>query len=127
MAEPRSLATLQDVIDVCETLYARDGFVKWAEVADAFNVSRQAIHARLKAAITKGDLDEATFDRWRSVSSRRAQSKVNRELKRQRDRCNLSVTLTPENVAWVRTECLARRLTSSDLLNGLVTKARENA
>ncbi len=121
---PRSLIKLDELIAACEALYARDGFVKWSEIAETYGISRQAVHARFKAAIERGDLSEADFERWRSVSSRRAQSKVNLELKRERERCNLSITLSPENVSWLRKECLARRASSSDVLNGLITKAR---
>lgn len=127
MRPPRSHIPFDELRQACEKLYQRDGFVKWAEIADAYGITRQAVHARLKAAIERGDLDDATFDRWRSVSSRRAQSRTNRELSRERDRCTLTITLTPENVSWLRTECLARRATSSDLINGLLNKARASS
>lgn len=124
MSGPRSLITFDELRQACEKLFDRDGFVKWAEIADAYGISRQAVHARLKAALERGDLDAATFERWRSVSSRRAQSRTNRELSREREKLTFSVTVTPDNLSWLRTECLAKRATSSDVIDGLITKAR---
>lgn len=127
MRPPRSHIPFDELRQACEKLYLRDGFVKWAEIADAYGITRQAVHARLKAAIERGDLDNATFDRWRSVSSRRAQSKVNERLREEVRKLTFAVTLTPDNFAWLRTECLARRATSSDLINGLLNKARASS
>lgn len=115
---------LTDITGLCERIYKRDGFVKWSEVATALGISRQAVHARLKKAVEAGDLTEVEYDRWRSVSSRLSQSKQNRVIKKENERCRISVVLTPENKKWMTEECVSRRCSSADLLNGLINKER---
>ncbi len=93
----RTPATLQELQTLCETLYIRDGFVKWAEVADILGVTRQAVFNRLNKAVEQGHLTEADVDRWRSMRRRQAQSRNNPEPERENERLAISATLTPEN------------------------------
>lgn len=116
---------LTDITGLCERIYERDGFVKWSEVASALGLSRQAVQARLSKAVAAGDLPEDVYDRWRSVSSRLTQSKRNRELKKENERCRISVVLSPENKQWVLEECVTRRCSSADIINGLINRERE--
>ena len=118
---------LQQLVQLCEEFYQRDGFVSWSDVARALDVSRQAVHARLKQAVERSELDTETFERFRSMSSRRAASRYKEEERRNEAKLTLQVRVTPENGAWLRAQCELRRLTAVDIINGLLTKAREEA
>lgn len=129
MAAPRSAIPLTAIFETCEKLYARDGFVKWADVGKVHGLSRQAIQLRLKAALQRGELDQATHERWMSMSARAATSRERRRLSREADaerqRARVQLVLTPENEQWLRRECIFRKMRSIDIINGLITKARE--
>ena len=120
---------LPEIIATCEKLYARDGFVKWSDVAAVHGLSRQAIQLRLKGATERGDLEPGTMERWMSMSARvaatREREKQQRERQAERERRIIRVELTPENVAWLRAECVYRKLRTNDIVNGLINKARE--
>jgi MarR-like DNA-binding transcriptional regulator SgrR of sgrS sRNA len=120
----RTPATLQELQTLCETLYTRDGFVKWAEVADILGVTRQAVFNRLNKAVEQGHLTKDDVNRWRSMSSRHAQSRKNLELKREHEKLRIAATLTPENKQWLMQQSVLHRATTSDVINGLITKAR---
>lgn len=120
----RAPATLQELRTLCETLYLRDGFVKWAEVADILGITRQAVFNRLNKAVEQGQLTEDDVNRWRSMSSRHAQSRKNLELKRENEKLRITVTLTPENKQWLTQQAILHRATTSDILNGLINKER---
>lgn len=94
------------MLDICEKLYQLNGFVKWSDVGKALGVSRQAVQLRLRAA------------------------RENREQARLRDnerkRLELKIRLSPENAEWLRTECVFRKATSADIINGLINKERES-
>lgn len=111
-------------LDCCEDFYKRDGFVKWSDVARALGISRQAVQIRVNKLREIGELDEATFERYQSMSSRRAAAKRNRELSRDLEQRTPRVQFTPENFAWLRKECELRQITIADIVNGLVNKAR---
>jgi len=115
---------IEPLINACERLYQRDGYVKWSEVAVELGVSRQAVHDRLKRAVVAGKVPEADFERYRSASSRATASR-RREHERDEARKRLiEIQLTPENLAWIRTESKIRQVKSSDIINGLIAKAR---
>lgn len=128
MATPQRF-TDQQMFDICEKLYQLNGFVKWADVGKALGVSRQAIQLRLRAAVARGDLPESEMERWASVSSRRATSRENHKRRRltyeEKRRLKTEFTLLPENYEWLRAECVYRKCTTADLLNGLITRERE--
>jgi hypothetical protein len=115
---------LDEITQTCERLYQRDGFVKWAEVAKAFGLSRQAISARLSQAVKNGKISEEDYERWRSMSSRITQSRYKEEIRRENAKLNISVTLTPDNKKWLSTESVVTQSSTSDLINGLINKAR---
>lgn len=116
---------LEDLVKTCERLYEAYGFVKWADVGKVHGVSRQAVLNRLQTASERGDLPPGALDRWRSASARRARAKSNEQLRRENERLQISLTLTPNNRTWLDTECLARQCRPADIINGLITKARE--
>lgn len=130
MAVPQRFSD-QQMFDICERLYKLNGFVKWADVGRALGVSRQAIQLRLRAAQARGDLDDATYDRWSSMTARAAASRESRAKSRERDRERhrdaIRLRLSPENAAWLRAECVLRKVTSADLINGMITREREAA
>lgn len=130
MAVPQRF-TDQQMFDICEKLYALNGFVKWADVGKALDVSRQAIQLRLRAAQRRGDLDDATYERWSSMTARAASVRENqakaREAHRVQQRQEIRIRLSPENVEWLRTECVLRKSTSGDIVNGLMNMARLNS
>lgn len=116
------------MFDICEKLYELNGFVKWADVGKALGVSRQAVQLRLRAAIRRGDLTEADYDRWASMSARAAVARENRARSRATDRerqkLEVRFRLSPENAEWLRAECVFRKATSADIINGLINKER---
>jgi hypothetical protein len=122
---------LAELIEQCERFYARDGFVKFADVAKALGVSRQAVQLRLARAVERGELDAPTLERYRSPTSRAAVARERRKASEDREaarrQTHFYLLLTPENAKWVRTEAAFRRLAFNELINGLVTQAREQA
>jgi hypothetical protein len=120
----RSNVTLEELRATCEKLYARDGFVKWADAARVYGISRQAVHNRLKVAVEKGELEEAIFLRWSSPTSRAAASRTNRLVSREREKLQIRATLSEANIKWLREQCVIRGVTTADIINGLINKAR---
>lgn len=116
------------MFEICEKLYTQHGYVKWADVGRALDVSRQAIQLRLRAAQSRGDLDDATYERWSSMTARaaatREREKAQRERTKAKRRLEVRVALSPENAEWLRLECVLRQATSADIVNGLINKAR---
>ena len=123
----RTLVTTAQLLESCADFYKRDGFVKWADVARALGVSREAVRQRIQKAVATGELDQDTFELYQSMSARRAASRYNEELRRDLDKRRPQVSLTPENYAWLRAQTELRRLTASDIINGLINRARENS
>lgn len=120
--------TDEQMFDICEKLYELNGFVKWTDVGKALGVSRQAIQLRLRAAIRRGELTEADYERWASMSARAAVARENRArgrvVEKERRRLELKCVLSPENAEWLRTQCVFRKATSGDIINGLINKER---
>jgi len=122
---PASAVPLQQVFVTCEALYQRDGFVRWADVAKTHGLSRQAIQLRLRRALELGQLDTETYDRWSSMSSRRAATaKRTAATKQSINGRTVRCLLTHENSDWLNTECENRGCTRADIINGLINKAR---
>lgn len=116
---------MQQLFGTCETFYQRDGFVRWADVGRVHGISRQSVQLRFKKALETGELDEATYKRWESASSRRAlTAKRYKERERDRDSRVIRITLTLENKAWLERQWEERNVTSADIINGLLNKAR---
>lgn len=128
MGRPRSRVPLDQITALCDELHARDGFVKWSDVGRAFDLSRQAIQLRLKAAVEKGDLTPERVEHWQSMASRAAASRERHKAARDRsheaEKLQIKARLTPENLAWLRRECVLRKATTADVVNGLINKAR---
>ena len=119
------LFTNEQLLTCCADFYERDGFVKWADVARALDVSRQGVLHRIQKLLRDGVLDQETYEKWQSMSSRRAASRQNREDQREKQRRTLQIVITSENYAWLRHQTELRRLTSTDIINGLINRARE--
>ena len=116
------------MVEICERLYARDGFVTWKDVAAALGVARQTVQIRIKTAIERGELPQETLERWQSLSSRRATARE-RDMEREKERSKFwsKFKLTEENHTWLREEAAIRRVMMSDIVNGLLTRERENS
>ncbi len=122
---PASAVSLQQLFITCEALYQRDGFVRWADVAKTHGVTRQAVQLRLRRAMEQGELEETTFKRWQSMSTRRTETAKRSDAKEKlRKSLIMSFSLTPENHAWLKDQCTERGCTRADILNGLINKAR---
>lgn len=117
------------VRDICEAFYERDGFVVWKQAASALGTTRQNLRKRLDSAVRQGRLSQEDYDRWHSVSSRRAVTrervKRNEVAKADRSKRTFQVIFTPENYAWVRAQSVLLGVTAADVVNGLVTLAIE--
>lgn len=122
---PPSAVSLQQLFVTCEALYQRDGFVRWIDVANTHGISRQAVQLRFKAAIERGELDQATYDRWQSMSARRTiTAKRAEEKEKERNMREVRINLTQENAEWIKAQCTERGCTRADIINGLLNKAR---
>lgn len=111
------------MFSICERLYEQNGYVKWADVGKALGVSRQAVQLRLRAAQRRGELDDATYERWSSMSARSAAIReAAHERKLEQDRSLLKIRLSSEAITWLRTESVLRKVRSADIINGLIMK-----
>jgi len=117
MGYPKYIA-LDDLVATCEQLYEANGFVKWADVGKVHGMSRQGVLNRLQNATERGDLAPDLLDRWRSVSSRRAQSQI-------REKLYLRILVTEENKRWLDTESVLHKASQADIINGLINRARQ--
>ena len=124
-AGPHSSVTLEHLLALCERFYEKNGFVKWSEVAEVVGLSRQAIQQRLKGAVERGLITQEQVDRYRSMSSRTAAARENKEATRIRDNQRIYVLFTDENLQWLREESVIRGVRIPDIINGLVNRARE--
>jgi hypothetical protein len=128
---PRPRFELAELIEQCERFYARDGFVKFADVAKALGVSRQAVQLRLARAAERGELDAPTLERYRSPTGRaavaRERAKASGERNKESRLSYFNIRLTPENTKWVRSEAAFNHLGYNEFINGLITKAREQS
>ena len=116
---------LEEITTLCERIYESDGFVKWSEVAKLLGITRSAVQARLSKAVASGRLSEETYNKWRSVSSRLMESRRRLDLKRENERCRVTIVLTPANKKWIQEQCETRGCSSADLINGFITRERE--
>jgi hypothetical protein len=118
----------QAMIKRAEIHYARQGFVKWSDLAFELGVSRQRILQMMQQAVCLGHLTEDDLDRYRSEAARRAAARTNEELRRGLSRLKVSVVLTPENLEWLsKTHADAPHGTTvGDLINTAITHYRNN-
>lgn len=115
-----------ELLKACEHLYQQHGYVKWADVGRALGISRQAVQLRLRALQRRGELDDATYERWSSMTARTAATRERQKAALDQKRADESLTfrlrLSPENAEWLRAVCKVRSVTRADLINGLITK-----
>lgn len=122
------LDTYADLIERCERHYSAQGFVKWADLATELGVSRQLILEKLQRAVCRGLISSVDLDRYRSVAARNALARTNEGVRRANDRLRIELTLTPDNHQWLRAQVQSRPgVTTADLINGFITRAREAA
>ncbi len=109
---------------ICEDHYRRDGFVKWAAVAEQLGVTRQAVAVRLEKAVRNGHLSEDDYKRWAGTKAREVFSTEREAERQEKKRRTIATLLTPENHDWVTNECARRHIRSGDLINELINGAR---
>lgn len=120
--------TYVDLIERCERHYAAQGFVKWTDLATELGVSRQLILQKLQRAVCHGLVSPADLDRFRSTAARTRLGRTNEDIRRANDRFRVQLTLTSDNHQWLRAQVESRPgVTTADLINGLITRARESA
>lgn len=120
------LASYQRLITIAETHYDARGFVKWTDLATELGLSRQRILSMMQKSVVLGLITSFDLDRYRSESSRRAASRTNKQLARDREALTIRVTLTPENRAWLRHQVQDHPgTTSSDVINVTLTQTRK--
>jgi len=116
---------LAHLITTAEAHYDARGFVKWTDLATELGTSRQRILQMMQKAVCLGLITGTDLDRYRSESSRRAASRNNKQLARDREALTIRVTLTPENRAWLRHQVQDHPgTTSSDVINTVLTQTR---
>ena len=103
---PQPKVTLEHLLSICERFYEKNGFVKWADVAEALGISRQGVQLRLKTAVERGEISQELVERFQSMTSRAAVSRENRENRQDRERLRLSVLFTAENLQWLQEEAV---------------------
>lgn len=113
--------SFDDLIAAAERHYASQGYVKWADLAREFGVTRQGIYGRIMKAVEQGRLSKEDLDRYRTVTSRRKASAFKEQTRRLR---SFDVTLTTENAIWLHKQAKRRGLHRGDIIDGLVTQAR---
>ena len=70
----------------------------------------------------------ADLDRFRSTAARTRLGRTNEDIRRANDRFRVQLTLTSANHQWLRAQVQSRPgVTTADLINGLITRARESA
>jgi hypothetical protein len=120
--------TYVDLLERCERHYATQGFVKWSDLATELGTSRQLILQKLQRAVCRGLISPADLDRYRSTAARTRLGRTNEDIRRANDRLRVQVTLTADNHQWLRAQVQSRPgVTTADLINGLLTRARESA
>ena len=125
MPVQRSQVSLDRLLSVCDLIYARDGFVTWTEVGSTLGISRQAVQLRLRAAVEKGDLTPEAVERYQSIASRQAAARERGERRIEDDhKYRRAIRFTPENLEWLQAQADERNVRFSDIINGLITKAR---
>jgi Mn-dependent DtxR family transcriptional regulator len=118
-------ARYDHLITLAEQHYARQGFVKWTDLATELGVSRQRILQMLQRAVCLGQLTTSDLERYRSEASRRAASRTQRELRAATRALTITITLTPDNKTWLTEAGTARPgTTPSDLINLALTHYR---
>jgi hypothetical protein len=120
--------TYIDLIERCERHYNAQGFVKWSDLATELGVSRQLVLQKLQRAVCHGLISSADLDRYRSTAVRNTLGRTNEDIRRANDRLRVQLALTPDNHQWLRAQVQSRPgVTTADLINGFITRARESA
>jgi hypothetical protein len=126
MPVQRSNISLDRLLSLCDLIYARDGFVTWAEVGSTLGISRQAVQLRLRAAVEKGDLTPEAVEKYQSMASLTAAARERKEKNDvERSKYRRYIRFLPENLEWLQAQADERRVTIPDIINGLITKARQ--
>jgi Mn-dependent DtxR family transcriptional regulator len=112
-----------------EAHYARQGFVKWSDLATELGLSRQRILQMMQQAVCLGLITGDDLDRYRSADSRRKAAQSSREERRALERLKLQLVVTPENRLWLDTALEAAPAGTSrcDLINTAITYYRTHA
>lgn len=128
MTKPLPESRYRELRARAEAHYARQGFVKWADLGWELGVTRQRVLQMIQTAVERGHLTEADVERYRSESSRRAASRTNEKARRQLDKLKLRIALTPENFEWLESTMggAASGTTRSDLINTAITQYRKH-
>ena len=128
MTRPLPESRYRELRSRAEAHYARQGFVKWADLGWELGVTRQRVLQMIQSAVELGHLTESDVERYRSEASRRAASRTNEKARRQLDKLKLRIALTPENFEWLESAMggAASGTTRSDLINTAITQYRKH-
>jgi Mn-dependent DtxR family transcriptional regulator len=122
-------APYAQLLGLAEAHYARQGFVKWTDLATELGLSRQRILQMMQQAVCLGLITGDDLDRYRSVDSRRKAAQSNRKERRALERLKVQLVVTPENLLWLDTALEAAPAGTSrcDLINTAITHYRTHA
>ena len=115
-------ATLSQLVEAAEAYYAQQGYVKWADLARDFGISRQAVQFRFSRAVQTGLLSPADLARYQTVSSRRKDSARRAQM---RKLTTFQVSISEENAVWLKDQAERRRVRKTDIIDGLISRARQ--
>lgn len=129
MTRPTPLERYTELIALAEAHYARQGFVKWTDLATELGLSRQRVLQLMQQAVCLGHITEDDLDRYRSEAARRMASRTNAALRRDLEKLKLHLVLTPANHEWLTAAHAAapHGTTTSDLINAALTQHRTTA
>ena len=105
------------LIEAMTARYEKYGFANVTAVAEELGMHRVYLSQRITALAKQHKISPQTLRLWRSAGSRAQAARINGA----RSNRQVNITLTPENYAWLK----AHKSSISQMINGLVTKARE--
>lgn len=123
LPDARLVLSFETLLAAAERYYATHGYVKWADIAREFNLSRQAVHARFQGAVSRGLLSAERMEQFQTVTSRRKAAEDAAKLRKLR---SFTITLSSDNAKWLSKEAQRRRLRRTDILDGLISQARSS-
>jgi len=98
------------IVAAVRSEFQRYGYVRWSDVADALQCSRQHVHNVINQQVSAGDVRTDEYETW-------AKSYMNTSTRK--------VKFTPDNWEWLETVAESRGRRRDDILNELLNRERQ--